>query len=137
MKLLFRRLFSYCAMVILLSFLTLLSSLSIGMLECVNNFSVTTTFHTRCKQVQSYAPAVLCYKSLRRLLYVSRCCQRENIILQLRSILDYNAYVLRMRIHTRGCHPTTVYTKRITYATSTVALLDKQQFERQYSINYN
>ena len=36
-----------------------------------------------------------------------RCCQRENIILQLRSILDYNAYVLRMRIHTRGCHPTT------------------------------
>ena len=70
-KLLFRRLFSYCAMVILLSFLTLLSSLSIGMLECVNNFSVTTTFHTRCKQVQSYAPAVLCYKSLRRLLYMS------------------------------------------------------------------
>ena len=73
MKLLFRRLFSYCAMVILLSFLALLSSLSIGMLECVNIFSVTTTFHTRCKQVQSYAPAVLCYKSLRsrRLLYVS------------------------------------------------------------------
>ena len=31
MKLLFQRLFSYCAMVILLSFLTLLSSLSIGM----------------------------------------------------------------------------------------------------------
>ena len=130
-------------MVILLSFLTLLSSLSIGMLECVNNFSVTTTFHTRCKQVQSYAPAVLCYKSLRR---CPRCCQRENIILQLRSILDYNAYALRMRIHTRGCHPTTPavatplhphYTKRITYATSTVALLDKQQFERQYSINYN
>ena len=30
-KLLFQRLFSYCAMVILLSFLTLLSSLSIGM----------------------------------------------------------------------------------------------------------
>ena len=63
-----------------------------------------------------------------------RCCQRENIILQLRSILDYNAYVLRMRIHT-WLPPH--YTKRITYATSTVALLDKQQFERQYSINYN
>ena len=44
-KLLFRRQFIHCAMVILLYFLPY-------RLECVNNFSVTTTFHTRCKQVQ-------------------------------------------------------------------------------------
>ena len=48
-KLLFQQQFTYCAMVILLSFLSLLSSLS---MECINNFGVTTTFHTRCKQEQ-------------------------------------------------------------------------------------
>ena len=50
-KLLFRRPVIHCAMVIPLYFLSFLSSLSIGM-PCVNNFSMTTTFHTRCKQVQ-------------------------------------------------------------------------------------
>ena len=47
-----------------------------------------------------------------------------------------------MRIHTRGCHPITQKSIALTYAISTVALLDNYQlFENDYtpydSINYN
>ena len=54
-KLMFRRLFSYCAMVILLSFLTLLSSLSIGMRKQLA--SPQHSIHGANREVN--APAVL------------------------------------------------------------------------------
>ena len=74
-KLLFRRRFIHCAMVVLLYFL---SSLSIGMR--IYNFSVTTTFHTRCKQVRTIMRAchfIVTNRFVHECCMFLRCCQRE------------------------------------------------------------
>ena len=61
------------------------------------------------------------------------CCQRENIVLQLRRILGHSRlqYLGITHAHTHTWlppHYTRITQKSITYATSTVALFDKYNY---------
>ena len=82
-------------MVILLSFLSLL----LYPLECVNNFSVTTTFHTRCKQ-NSNMRLLFCYteKFINRYMAEGTLCNCLEATSRLQSRLQYLS-ILWVRIH--------------------------------------